>query len=78
MENHGKPGAVIVAHSRAVAVPDIGADVMVIAAGRHEGRAAAPPRQVEADRAAIEFLGLLDTADAQMDVADAQTVRRAG
>ena len=48
----------------------------MIAARRHEGRAAAPPRQVETDRAAIELLGLVDVADPQMDVADAQALGR--
>ena len=74
----GEPGAILVARARAVAVPDIGANMMVIAAGRHEGRATAPPCQVEAHGAAVELLGLLDVADPQMDVADAQSVRRGG
>ena len=72
----GQARPVVVAAAGAVAVPDIGADVVVIAARRHEGRAAAPPRQIETERAAIELLGLFDVADAQMDVADAQALRR--
>src|SRR5690349_12513312 len=72
----GKSGSIIVAKSGALAMPDVGADVMVVTARRHECRAAAPPRQLKAEPATIEFLRLLDIADAQMDVADAQPLRR--
>ena len=60
----GQSGAVRIARSCAVAVPDVGADVMVIAARGHERRSAAPPCQIEAHYAAVELLGLLDVADA--------------
>ena len=52
--------------------------MVVIAARGQEGGAVALARRIEADGAAVETVGLREIADAQMHVADAQAVRRAG
>jgi len=52
------------------------AEVVMIAAGRHEQRAAAPRGRHHAD-GAVKLLRGRKIADAQMDVADAQGSRRA-
>ena len=67
-----------VARTSAGAVPDVRADVVMVLPRRHERGAVSAARHVEPDRVAIELLGLVEVADAQMDMADAQAVGRAG
>jgi diguanylate cyclase (GGDEF)-like protein len=64
--------AIGIASANSVAVPHIGADVVMIAARRHEGGASAPARHLHTDHIAVERFRPVDVADAQMDVADAQ------
>ena len=52
--------------------------MVVVAAGRHEGRAGIVHHHLEAELVAIEGLGARDVADAQMDMAHHRTVRHAG
>src|SRR5690606_37587364 len=69
--DEGEAGPVGCALAGAAAVPDIGADVVMIAAGRQEdGRVAVVHHRVHADRFVPPALGLVDVAYAQMHVAD--------
>ena len=67
-----------VANARAIAVPDVDGDVVVIAAGGQESRSGAAARHIEAERAAIKRFRPGDVPDAEMDMADAQSFRRTG
>src|SRR5713101_5561691 len=51
-------------------LPGVERDVMMIAAGRDEGGAAAPLRELEAEHAAIELQRPLEIGDLQMHMAD--------
>ena len=74
----GKAGGGIVAAAGARALPDVESEMVMIAAGGQEGGTVALPRRIEADGAAVKAVGLHEIADAQMDVSDAQAVRRVG
>src|SRR5690348_7991716 len=67
----GKPGRLAVAAAGACALPDVEAEMMMVAAGGKERRALPLARRIEADRIAIELTRLREIADAQMHVADA-------
>ena len=62
---------------RAGAVPGVEPDVVVVAAGGHEQRARiAPDRDVEAEHAVVEGLGLGDVGHLEVDVPDSCARRR--
>src|SRR5215468_7671365 len=50
----GETGCLVVAAAGARALPDVEAEMMIVAAGREERRALALARRVETDRVAIE------------------------
>jgi hypothetical protein len=55
-------------------VPGVEADVVVVAAGRNEGRLVAEPLlQLEAEHAAVELERPVEVGDFQVDVADVDT-----
>ena len=73
-----KPAARRIARAGPGAVPGIGADMVVIAAGRQEHRLRAIFRhRVEAELVMPPFFGLFGIADAQMHMADDGVFRRA-
>src|SRR5262245_10413675 len=73
-----KPRRLVVAASGAGALPDVEAEMMMVAAGGEESRALAFARRIEADGATVEAVRLRQVADAQMHVADAHAIRRLG
>src|SRR5690606_11246365 len=74
----GEAGRGQVARAGATAVPDIGGDVVVIAAARKERAAGIARRQVEAERVTIEGFGRPRVADLQVNMADTDAVGHSG
>ena len=74
----GETSGGIVAATGARALPDVETEMVMVAAGGQERCAIARASRIEAERAAVEGIGLGEIADPQMHMPDAQAVRRMG